>query len=141
MTNFSQSKDGLIRNRDIFLHDGQHLRRVRLTVAMQAVIAAVFVAIIGWSSFATARMVSAPAGVSADMASLAAAAVTSSVSLLTESARRVGTAWPAPPVASKSKARNGLFRKCSKWIRQIPAALTAQINPKCTLKTPFIARS
>ena len=73
MTNFSETKGNVIRNRDIFLHDGQHLRRVRLTVAMQAVVAALFVAIIGWSSFATARMLAAPSGVSADMASLAAA--------------------------------------------------------------------
>jgi murein DD-endopeptidase MepM/ murein hydrolase activator NlpD len=73
MTNFSEAKGGLIRNRDFFLHDGQHLRRVRLTVAMQAVIAALFVAIIAWSSFATARMLTAPSGASADMASLAAA--------------------------------------------------------------------
>lgn len=73
MTSFSEPKGGFIRNRDIFLHDGQHLRRVRLTVAMQIVIAAMFVAIIGWSGFATARMIAAPKGASADMASLAAA--------------------------------------------------------------------
>ena len=73
MTNSSEAKGCLIRNRDIFLHDGQHLRRVRLTVAMQALLAALFVAIIGWSCFATARMIAAPSGVSADMASLAAA--------------------------------------------------------------------
>ena len=76
MTNFSEAKGGVIRNRDFFLHDGQHLRRVRLTVAMQAVFAALFVALIGWSTFATARMIAAPTsttGASADMASLAAA--------------------------------------------------------------------
>ena len=74
MTNLSEAKGGVIRNRDIFLHDGQHLRRVRLTVAMQAVVAALFVALIGWSGFATARFVSAPtASVSGDFATLAAA--------------------------------------------------------------------
>jgi murein DD-endopeptidase MepM/ murein hydrolase activator NlpD len=74
MTNLVSPNGGFIRDRDIFLHDGQHLRRVRLTVAMQAVVAALLVAMIAWSSFATARMISAPAtGVSADMASLAAA--------------------------------------------------------------------
>src|SRR5688572_33092318 len=56
MTNCSEAKGCLIRNRDIFLHDGQHLRRVRLTVAMQALLADLFVGIIGWSCFATARM-------------------------------------------------------------------------------------
>ena len=54
MTNFSEAKGGVIRNRDIFLHDGQHLRRVRLTVAVQALVAALFVAIIGWSNPASA---------------------------------------------------------------------------------------
>ncbi len=73
MTNLVSPIGGFIRDRDIFLHDGQHLRRVRLTVAMQAVVAALIVAMIAWSSFATARMLAAPAGVSADMASLAAA--------------------------------------------------------------------
>jgi len=73
MTNLSQEKGAVIRNRDIFMHDGQHLRRVRLTVSMQAIIAALFVAIIGWSGFATARMITAPTGSNADLASLAAA--------------------------------------------------------------------
>ena len=73
MTDFGNVKGRVIRNRDIFLHDGQHLRRVRLSVAVQALIVALFVAIVGWTSFATARMLSAPAPVSGDMASLAAA--------------------------------------------------------------------
>jgi murein DD-endopeptidase MepM/ murein hydrolase activator NlpD len=74
MTNLVSPIGGFIRDREIFLHDGQHLRRVRLTVAMQAVVAALIVAMIAWSSFATARMMSAPtAGLNADMASLAAA--------------------------------------------------------------------
>ncbi len=63
----------VIRDRDIFLHDGQHLRRVRLSVGMQAVVAALIFAIIAWSSFATVRLIAAPTGASADMASLAAA--------------------------------------------------------------------
>jgi murein DD-endopeptidase MepM/ murein hydrolase activator NlpD len=65
-------KGRIIRDRDIFLHDGQHLRRVRLSVAMQAVIAAAIIALVAWSSFATLRMLTAPTA-SADMASLAAA--------------------------------------------------------------------
>lgn len=67
------AKGSVIRDRDIFLHDGQHLRRVRLSVGLQLVVAALFVAIIGWSSFATARMIATPAGASADLQALAAA--------------------------------------------------------------------
>ena len=62
MTNFSEAKGGVIRNRDFFMHDGQHLRRIRLTVAMQAVLAAMFVAIISWSSAANAAPTPATGG-------------------------------------------------------------------------------
>ena len=72
MTISATVKGRIIRDRDIFLHDGQHLRRVRLSVAMQAVIATLIVAVLAWSSFATLRMLTAPVA-SADMASLAAA--------------------------------------------------------------------
>ncbi len=68
-----EAKAGVIRDRDIFLHDGQHLRRVRLSVGVQMVIAALITAIIGWSTFATARLIAAPSGVSADLQALAAA--------------------------------------------------------------------
>ncbi len=75
MTNLRTAKGGAIRDREIFLHDGQHLRRVRLSVGIQALVAALFIAIIGWSGFATARMLTSPAlsGFSGDMATLAAA--------------------------------------------------------------------
>ena len=72
MTILANTKGRIIRDRDIFLHDGQHLRRVRLSVAMQAVVAALIVAVLAWSSFATLRMLTAPVA-SPDMASLAAA--------------------------------------------------------------------
>ena len=72
MTILAGTKGRIIRDRDIFLHDGQHLRRVRLSVAMQAVVAALIVAVLAWSSFATLRMLTAPVA-SPDMASLAAA--------------------------------------------------------------------
>ena len=75
MTNLLTAKGGVIRDREIFLHDGQHLRRVRLSVGVQAVVVALLVALIGWSGFATARMMSAPtfSAASGDMAALAAA--------------------------------------------------------------------
>ena len=61
MTNLSEAKGGVIRNRDILLHVGQQPRGASLTAAMQALVAAMFVAIIGWSSAVTA----APIGVTA----------------------------------------------------------------------------
>ncbi len=73
MSDLSQAKGSFIRNRDIFVHDGQHLRRVRLSVGMQALIAAAFIAILAWSGFTTTRMLAAPSGMSADLTSLAAA--------------------------------------------------------------------
>ena len=66
-------KGSVIRDREIFLHDGQHLRRVRLSVGVQAIVVAVIIAIIGWSSFATARLLAAPTGPTADLQALAAA--------------------------------------------------------------------
>ncbi len=74
MTNLQTAKGGVIRDRDFFFHDGQHLRRVRLSVGVQAFAVALFFAIIGWSAFATARMVFTPVNaVTSDMATLAAA--------------------------------------------------------------------
>jgi murein DD-endopeptidase MepM/ murein hydrolase activator NlpD len=73
MTKLGSAKGRIIRDRDIFLHDGQHLRRVRLSVGVQSLFAALMIALLGWSGFATARMISAPTGASASMASLAAA--------------------------------------------------------------------
>jgi murein DD-endopeptidase MepM/ murein hydrolase activator NlpD len=68
-----ETKAGVLRDRDIFLHDGQHLRRVRLSVGVQMAVAALIVALIGWSSFATARLMAAPSGASAGLQALAAA--------------------------------------------------------------------
>ena len=75
MTNSTTAS--LIRDRDLFFHDGRHLRRVRLTVRAQVVLIAALFALIAWSSFATARFLTAgqsPAvSVPTDMMSLAAA--------------------------------------------------------------------
>ena len=77
MTNLSIAKGGVIRDREIFLHDGQHLRKLGLSVGVQALVGFLFFALLGWSAFATARMMSAPlapaASATTDMASLAAA--------------------------------------------------------------------
>ena len=68
-----EAKAAVLRDRDIFLHDGQHLRRVRLSVGVQLVVAALILALVGWSSFATARLMAAPSGPTADLQTLAQA--------------------------------------------------------------------
>jgi murein DD-endopeptidase MepM/ murein hydrolase activator NlpD len=77
MISLGNAKGSVIRNRDIFVHDGQHLRRVRLTVGLQMAVAALILALIGWSSFATAQLMAAPvpagAGAPADLQALAVA--------------------------------------------------------------------
>ena len=48
-------------DRDLFFHDGSKLRRIRLSRQFQAMLFVVLMALVGWSAFATARML-APAG-------------------------------------------------------------------------------
>ena len=59
MTNLAIAKGGVIRDRDIFLHDGQHLRRVRLSVPFQAFCAFLMMSLVAWSAFATAHLLTA----------------------------------------------------------------------------------
>lgn len=47
------------RERDLFVHDGSRLRRFRLSAPAQAVMFALMLLLIGWSVFATARLLSA----------------------------------------------------------------------------------
>ncbi|MFL6733592.1 MAG: M23 family metallopeptidase [Sphingomicrobium sp.] len=46
----------LFRDRDLFIHDGSKLRRFRLSAPVQAVFFLVLLALVGWSCFSTARM-------------------------------------------------------------------------------------
>ena len=48
-------------DRDLFFHDGSKLRRIRLSRQFQAFLFVILLALVGWSAFATARMM-APAG-------------------------------------------------------------------------------
>ncbi len=72
-----QTTTGLFRSRDFFVHDGSHLRRIRLSTPVQALFAMLLAVLVGWSAFATARMIGgSPVTVTAgsgDLASLAAA--------------------------------------------------------------------
>jgi murein DD-endopeptidase MepM/ murein hydrolase activator NlpD len=48
-------------DRDLFFHDGSKLRRIRLSRQFQAYLFIVLLALVGWSAYATARMMT-PAG-------------------------------------------------------------------------------
>jgi murein DD-endopeptidase MepM/ murein hydrolase activator NlpD len=73
MTQLDTATAGFLRNRDLFVHDGTRLRRIRLSVPFQAALFAVIVSLIAWSGYAAARLVAPAATVSGDFASLAAA--------------------------------------------------------------------
>jgi len=51
---------GLFADRDFFVHDGTRLRRFRITVTFQILIVFALLALVGWSSYALARL-AAPA--------------------------------------------------------------------------------
>ena len=70
MTNFLAATSALFRDRDFFVHDGTQLRRFRLSASIQIVFAAALFALVGWSSYAVARLVT-PAPAAATTAELA----------------------------------------------------------------------
>src|SRR5215207_447882 len=43
-------------DRDLFFHDGSKLRRIRLSRQFQAFLFVILLALVGWSGYATARM-------------------------------------------------------------------------------------
>ena len=55
----------LFRDRDLFIHDGAKLRRLRLSAPIQAVFFLFLLALVGWSCFSTARMLTGHSGLSA----------------------------------------------------------------------------
>ena len=55
------ASNGLLRSRDLFVHDGTKLRRIRLSVPVQAFLLALTALLLAWSLFAAFRMVAAPA--------------------------------------------------------------------------------
>ena len=70
----------LFQTRDLFVHDGSHLRRLRLSAPVQMAMLFAMVLLLTWSAFVTARLIfapaptaSAPVSVSDDIARLAAA--------------------------------------------------------------------
>ena len=65
----------LLRDRDLFVHDGSHLRRVRLSVPVQMAMLVAMLLMFAWTGFSTVRMIagSSSAVVSGDLAQLTAA--------------------------------------------------------------------
>ena len=56
MTQVLAATGALFRDRDFFVHDGSKLRRVRLSAPVQALFFAILMGLVGWSSYATARI-------------------------------------------------------------------------------------
>ena len=56
MSNIMSATPGLFRDRDLFVHDGAHLRRIRLSAPIQALFFFLLMALVGWSGFAAARL-------------------------------------------------------------------------------------
>jgi murein DD-endopeptidase MepM/ murein hydrolase activator NlpD len=70
MTQVLAATTALFRDRDLFIHDGAKLRRLRVSAHFQAFLFAVLLCLVAWASFATARLIthprsSSPAGLAA----------------------------------------------------------------------------
>ena len=50
----------LFRDRDFFIHDGSSLRRFRVSAPVQAFFFVILMMLVGWASFATARLITRP---------------------------------------------------------------------------------
>jgi murein DD-endopeptidase MepM/ murein hydrolase activator NlpD len=57
------SATAFFRDRDLFIHDGSKLRRLRLSASVQAVFFLILMMLVAWASYATARLVTRPAGI------------------------------------------------------------------------------
>jgi murein DD-endopeptidase MepM/ murein hydrolase activator NlpD len=80
MTQAAIAKTRIFQTRDLFVHDGSHLRRLRLSAPVQIAMFAVMMILFAWSAYSAIRLfiaptstAAAPAAVSSDIARLAAA--------------------------------------------------------------------
>ena len=81
---------GLFRDRDFFVHDGTQLRRFRLSASFQIVAAAALLLLVGWSSYALARILTpAPAPIAAIQTSSTEDYAAKVAQLAAETERRV----------------------------------------------------
>jgi murein DD-endopeptidase MepM/ murein hydrolase activator NlpD len=82
MTRATSATSNFFQTRDLFVHDGNHLRRLRLSAPVQMAMALAMVLLLAWSAYSAIRLfvvpapqvlTAAPAAVSSDIARLAAA--------------------------------------------------------------------
>ncbi len=80
MTQAAITTTRIFQTRDLFVHDGNHLRRLRLSAPVQMAMLVVMVLLLTWSAYSAIRLfvapaplTAAPAAVSSDIARLAAA--------------------------------------------------------------------
>jgi murein DD-endopeptidase MepM/ murein hydrolase activator NlpD len=73
MTQVLAATTGLFRDRDLFVHDGSKLRRFRISAPLQAVLFVALLVLVAWASFATARLLTRPHGMSLSAATEARA--------------------------------------------------------------------
>jgi murein DD-endopeptidase MepM/ murein hydrolase activator NlpD len=60
MTQVLAATSGLFRDRDLFIHDGSKLRRLRVSAPVQAVLFVLLLGLVTWASYATARLITRP---------------------------------------------------------------------------------
>jgi murein DD-endopeptidase MepM/ murein hydrolase activator NlpD len=57
MAQLATAKSVLFRDRDLFVHDGSRLRRIRLSAQVQALFFLALLVLVGWSGYAAARLI------------------------------------------------------------------------------------
>lgn len=60
MTQVLAATSSLFRDRDLFIHDGSKLRRLRVSAPVQAVLFLMLLGLVTWASYATARLITRP---------------------------------------------------------------------------------
>jgi murein DD-endopeptidase MepM/ murein hydrolase activator NlpD len=60
MTQVLAATTALFRDRDLFIHDGSKLRRLRVSAHFQAFLFVVLLCLVAWASYATARLITRP---------------------------------------------------------------------------------
>ena len=60
MTQVLAATTALFRDRDLFIHDGSKLRRLRVSAPFQAFLFVILLGLVAWASYATARLITRP---------------------------------------------------------------------------------
>ena len=90
MSTVLAATSGLFRDRDFFVHDGKQLRRFRMSASSQIILFAALLALVGWSSYAVARILTpAPASIATTEAAPSTDYAAQVAQLAAETERRV----------------------------------------------------